>query len=81
MAEVLTKVIAYGFKELYLYRIEALAVNWNTASMKILERVEFTKEGTLREDYVVDEINENSERYSLLKYEWIKAKNDCILKK
>ena len=34
--------------------------------------IELVKEGTIREDYVVDGKNEDSDQYSLLKQEWKK---------
>jgi ribosomal-protein-alanine N-acetyltransferase len=70
MSEVLFKVLDFGFKELDFHRIEALTANENIASIKLLERFGFTKEGTMREDYIVDGENVNSECYFLLKWEW-----------
>lgn len=70
MTEVVAEVLNYGFTTLELHRIEALVGSWNIASIKLLEHFKFTKEGTMREDYVVDGKNENSECYSLLKWEW-----------
>lgn len=70
MTEVLEKVLEFGFTALELHRVQALVGGFNTASIKLLERFHFTKEGTCREDYVVDGKNEDSECYSLLKWEW-----------
>lgn len=70
MTEALKNVLEFGFKELNLHRIEALTASWNLASIKLLENYNFTKEGTMREDYVVNDQNESSECYSLLKHEW-----------
>ena len=71
MTEAVTKVLDFGYHELGLHRIEALIADENIASKKLLERFHFTKEGTMREDYVVDGKNEDSECYSLLKWEYI----------
>ena len=70
MTETLNKVIAFGFNKLNLHRIEALTASWNSASIKLLENFKFTKEGIMREDYLVDGKYESSECYSLLKNEW-----------
>ena len=61
MTEAVLKVLEFGFRELELHRIQALTANWNVASIKVLERFGFTKEGTMREDYLVDGIMEDSE--------------------
>lgn len=74
MTEALKVVLAHGFTELALHRIEALVADWNTPSLKLLARYGFTKEGTMREDYVVNGVSENSDCYSLLKWEWEKMK-------
>lgn len=70
MTEALQAVLNFGFNELNLHRIEALVADWNTPSVKLLQRYGFTKEGTMREDYCVDGKNEDSDCYSLLKWEW-----------
>lgn len=70
MFEALHEVLNFGFTKLELHRIEALTASWNTASIGLLDKYGFTKEGTMREDYVVEGRNENSECYSLLKWEW-----------
>lgn len=75
MTEALTEVLKFGFEKLDLHRIQGCTANYNIASIKTLEHFGFTKEGTLREDYVVDGINEDSECYSLLKHEWIDNNN------
>jgi ribosomal-protein-alanine N-acetyltransferase len=70
MTEALNKVLEYGFTELKLHRVEALIAAENQPSLKLLQRYGFTKEGTMREDYVVEGKNEDSDCYSLLKWEW-----------
>ena len=70
MTEALPRVLDYGFTELGLHRLEALTAHWNIPSVKLLLRYGFTKEGTMREDYVVNGKNEDSDCYSLLKWEW-----------
>lgn len=73
MTETLDVVIDFGFQDLHLHRIQALTASWNLASIKLLEKFDFKKEGILREDYFVDGKFEHSECYSLLKHERIKG--------
>lgn len=70
MTEALKAVLDFGFSELGLHRIKALVAESNTASVKLLQRYGFTKEGTMREDYLVDGKQEDSDCYSLLRWEW-----------
>lgn len=72
MTEALEAVLKYGFTELNLHRVEALIDALNEPSLRLLLRNGFTKEGTMREDYVVNGVNEDSDCYSLLKWEWEK---------
>ena len=74
MKEALGPVLDYAFADMALHRVEALVADWNTASVRLLERYGFTKEGTMREDYVVNDKHENSDCYSLLKWEWERNK-------
>ena len=73
MTEALQAVLDFGFKELGLHRIAALVASDNIASVKLLDRYGFTKEGTMREDYVVNGVNESSDCYSLLQWEWAQS--------
>lgn len=70
MSEALPPVISYGFGRLELHRIAAFTAKWNTASVRLLEKNGFTFEGTMRQDYRVNGVNEDSECYSLLGPEW-----------
>jgi len=70
--EALEVVLKYGFTDLKLHRIEALIADENEPSKRLLLRYGFTKEGTMREDYPVNGVNEDSDCYSLLKWEWEK---------
>lgn len=72
MTEALEAVIDFGFNNLQLHRIAAMTADWNVASLKLIHHFGFTKEGTMREDYVVNGKHENSECFSLLKHEWRK---------
>ena len=75
MTEALRYVLNYGFKELQLHRIQACVAIENIASVRLIQKYGFTREGTSREDYFVNGINEDSEVYSLLKWEWDKQNN------
>lgn len=68
--EALEVILQYGFTELGLHRIEALAAGWNTPSIKLLQRYGFIHEGTLREHYCYEGKWEDSEIWGLLAKEW-----------
>lgn len=70
MSEALPQILTAGFEHVGLHRIAALVGASNTPSVKLLNKFGFTKEGTMREDYVIDGKNEDSDCYSLLKHEW-----------
>lgn len=70
MTEALQSVLYYGFHQMNLHRITALIAPQNTPSIKLVTHFGFTFEGTMREDYNVNGKNEDSDCYSLLKYEW-----------
>src|SRR6478752_7515719 len=70
MTEALEQVIKYGFENMELHRIEALIAYSNIPSLKLMGRLGFVFEGTMREDYVVNGKSEDSDCYSLLKQEW-----------
>lgn len=70
MTEALLAILKYGFDEMNLNRIEALVAEWNTASVKLLTKFGFQKEGVLRQHYVVNGSPEDSVAYSLLKPEF-----------
>lgn len=72
MGEVLPVALKYGFDSMQLYRIEALASPDNSASIKLLDKSGFVKEGHLREHYRNKStgVMEDSVIYSLLKPEY-----------
>jgi len=70
MNEALTALLGYGFTELDLNRVEADIDPRNKASAKTLERLGFTREGLLRERWIVDGEISDSAFYGLLKREW-----------
>jgi ribosomal-protein-alanine N-acetyltransferase len=70
MSEAVYAVLKYGFDEMKLHRVEALADPNNVPSIRIIEKFNFTFEATLREHYNVDGVMEDSVMYSLLKNEF-----------
>lgn len=75
MHEAVKAVVAHGFLEMNLHRIQALIDKENTASYNLLRANHFVFEGTKREDYLVNDVYENSECYSLLFNDWKKHSN------
>jgi ribosomal-protein-alanine N-acetyltransferase len=76
MTEAVKEILNYGFDKLGLHRVAALTAPSNEASIALLKHFGFSKEGILREDYVVNGINEDSVCFSLLKWEWEKGLAD-----
>jgi len=66
MSELLPVFISYGFKELKLHRIEADVDPRNLASIKLLEKFGFQKEGYLRECYHINGEIQDALFYGLL---------------
>lgn len=69
-------IIEYGFRELRLHRISAVAMAPNTASRRVLERVGFTHEGTNRESAFADGEYVDDEQYGLLESEWRERRDE-----
>lgn len=69
MSEATKIILDYGFKEMNLHRVEAMASPANPKSLALLERFKFIKEGHLREHYMVKGKAEDSLVFSLLKSE------------
>ncbi|QDQ25466.1 GNAT family N-acetyltransferase [Chitinimonas arctica] len=72
MHEALSAMLAYGFDEMALNRVEADIDPRNEASARSLERLGFKKEGHLRERWIVDGEVSDSGLYGLLRSEWKK---------
>ncbi|MEP6684331.1 MAG: GNAT family protein [Parafilimonas sp.] len=67
MTEAIKFVIDYSFSEMHLHRIEALIEPNNVASLKLLEKMNFIKEGYLRGHYKNNGVMEDSVMFSLLR--------------
>lgn len=63
-------VLQWAFDTLDLNRVQAETDTRNTASSRVLEKLGFVREGTLREDCIVDGEISDSWVYGLLGREW-----------
>lgn len=70
MSEALPEILRYGFEVMELHRIEALIGPNNTASLALVNRIGFVREGYLREHYLRKGIYEDSVMFSLLRNEF-----------
>jgi [ribosomal protein S5]-alanine N-acetyltransferase len=80
MTEALGPILAYGFEEMGLRRIEALVAAYNTPSVMLIKRYGFTQEGVAREHYVVNGVNEDSVVFSILRPEYDQLKDSWNLR-
>lgn len=71
MSEAMGAIIAYGFNELQLNRIEAFVGRHNPASQRLLGKFGFVLEGVMREHYCKNGLIEDSLCFSLLKREYL----------
>jgi ribosomal-protein-alanine N-acetyltransferase len=65
--EAAAALLAWGFEELDLNRVQAETDTRNLASARVLEKLGFEREGTLREDCIVDGVVSDSWVYGLLR--------------
>ncbi|WP_343632811.1 GNAT family protein [Fluviicola sp.] len=72
MSEAVEAIIDYGFKQMNLNRIEALVADYNTASLRLLEKNGFIKEGIMRKHYYVNGVFEDSVVFAILREEYTK---------
>lgn len=68
--EAVTALLHWGFEQLALNRVEADIDPRNVASARVLERLGFTREGHLRERWIVDGEISDSLIYGLLARDW-----------
>jgi [ribosomal protein S5]-alanine N-acetyltransferase len=68
--EAAAAVLQWAFDTLELNRVQAETDTRNTASARVLEKLGFVREGTLREDCVVNGDVSDSWVYGLLRREW-----------
>ena len=74
MSRVLPVLLHFGFETLDLHRIEADVDPRNTASIRLLERLGFKKEGYRRESYILNGEIQDAIDYGLLKREFKPAR-------
>ncbi len=72
MTEVIKPILAFGFEQMNLNRVEALISPQNEPSLKLVKGLGFMEEGTLRQHYYTDNKYEDSIIFSILKDEYIK---------
>lgn len=72
--EAAVAVLNYGFSELSMNRVEALVDPRNAASLRVLEKLRFQREGLLRDYEFENGIFVDLLMFSLLKKEW------CLIK-
>ncbi len=74
-SEALPVILTYGFTDMDLHRIEALPLAFNEPSVKLLIKLGFKWEGTIRERVFFRRRFEDQLIFGLLKDEWINRKN------
>ena len=74
MSSVLSVLLRFGFETLDLHRIEADVDPRNPASIRLLERLGFKKEGYRRESYILNGEIQDAVDYGLLKREFEPAR-------
>lgn len=70
MTEALAVVLAYGFREMDLHRVDSLVEENNIPSVRLMEHFGFKQEGFVREHYLRNGVFESSVMYGLLKQEF-----------
>ncbi len=68
--EAITKILSFGFTELKLHRIEAGCATGNSASIKVLEKTGFTREGLCRKILPIRGEWVDNYRYSILEEDY-----------
>lgn len=71
-SEAVNRMIEFGFIELHLNKIWASAISRNIASIKVLEKSGFQKEGTLRQNKLLLDTYEDVDVFGLLRCDYIK---------
>lgn len=72
IGEALTALIGFAFEKMNLHRIEADIDPRNSASVNVVERLGFQKEGLLRERWIVGDEIQDTLFYGLLESDWKK---------
>ena len=75
MTNAVTAIVEYGFEHLKLNRIEARSISRNYGSTRVLEKVGFSKEGTLRQHTFRAGEFFDVEVFSFLNTDWQQLRN------
>lgn len=70
MTEVLNFLLPFGFNTMKLHRIEAFVGPKNEPSLRLMDKFGFTREGHLKEHYLLNGIYEDSLVFSILKHQF-----------
>ncbi|MEG0771981.1 GNAT family protein [Clostridium sp.] len=70
MSEAVKLVVAFGFDELHLHRIEAGVMPHNTGSIRVLEKAGFQKEGIARKNVNINGKWENHQVLAIIEDDW-----------
>lgn len=70
MKEALATILTFGFEQMNLYRVEALIMNDNIPSLKLMKHFGFRQEGLLRNHTMVNGQLRDTLMFSLLKPEF-----------
>jgi RimJ/RimL family protein N-acetyltransferase len=73
-SEAVTTLIAFGFDRLDLRRIEADADPRNIASIRLLEKIGFVREGYMRERWLIAGEIQDAVCFGLLRREWTRVR-------
>ena len=68
--EAVRAVLRFAFEAMDLHRVEADTHPGNAASLRLLERLGFRREGLLRQRFLIDGSASDSEIFGLLQEEW-----------
>ena len=78
MTEAVAAILEFGFTKLKLNRIDAMVGADNTASLRIIEKSGFVKEGVLRQHVLIDGKFEDSILFSILRDEYNVLQSDIV---
>ncbi|HRH44348.1 MAG TPA: GNAT family protein [Pyrinomonadaceae bacterium] len=76
MTEAIDLILGHAFENLKLHRIEANVQPQNLASIKVLQRSGFTKEGFSRKYLKIDDVWCDHERWAIIFEDWEPRKKD-----
>jgi len=71
-------VMRYAFEELHLHRVQAAIVPRNTASRRVVEKLELREEGLAERYLEIDGVWEDHIRYAMTSEEWAERCDDLI---